>query len=172
MTAHLPGFGPRSRDGGLDRIPLPAAQPGALWLCGKHVVGPDPDAALARADDADVIVCLSQRHEFEHRYPDYLEWLQANAGTRARWWPVPDLHVPPVDDARRWVADLVDRLALGHGIVIHCGAGMGRAPTLAVCTLIALGVGAEEAVAHIAHHRPMAGPETGAQEAFVANFVP
>ena len=32
-------------DGGLDRVPVPGS-PGQLWLCGKHVVGADPEAAL------------------------------------------------------------------------------------------------------------------------------
>ena len=166
----IPGFGPRSRDGGLDQVPLPADHPGALWLCGKHVVGPDPEAALARADDADVIVCLSQPHEIDVRFPDYTAWLRANQGGRALWWPVPDLHAPPIDDARLWVDELVARLGRGEGLIIHCGGGIGRAPTLAVCVLIALGATAADAVAHVAAHRPMAGPESGAQAELVAAF--
>lgn len=167
----LPGFGPRSIDGGLDQVPLLAAgRPGALWLCGKHVVGPDPEAALVRAGGADVIVCLSQTHEIEARFPDYTEWLRVNHGGRALWWPVHDLHAPPLDDARRWVGELVERLDQGQGIIIHCGGGIGRAPTLAVCVLIALGSTAAEAVAHVAAHRPMAGPESGAQAELVAAF--
>ena len=35
----------RSADGGLDRVPLPFGT-GALWMCGKHRVGPDPEAVL------------------------------------------------------------------------------------------------------------------------------
>ncbi len=166
----LPGFGPRSIDGGLDQVPLPAERAGALWLCGKHVVGPDPEAALVRAGGADVIVCLSQAHEIEARFPHYTEWLRANHGGRALWWPVHDLHAPPLDDARRWVGELVDRLDQGQGIIVHCGGGIGRAPTLAVCVLIALGSTAAAAVDHVAAHRPMAGPESGAQAELVAAF--
>ena len=166
----LPGFGPRSIDGGLDRVPLDPGRPGALWLCGKLVVGPDPEAALIRAEEADAIVCLSQRHELDQRFPGYVEWLGHNAGDRALWWPVPDLHAPPVDDARRWVDQLIERLAANQGLIIHCGGGIGRAPTLAVCLLITLGSTAETAVAHVAAHRPMAGPESGAQAELVAQF--
>ena len=32
----------RSLDGGIDQIPLPDS-PGELWLCGKHVTGPDAE---------------------------------------------------------------------------------------------------------------------------------
>lgn len=166
----MPGFGPRSIDGGLDQVPLPPGRAGALWLCGKHVVGPDPEEALARADDATTIVCLNHRYEIEGRYPGYVAWLEANAGGRGLWWPVHDLHAPPMDDMRRWVDELVARLERDEGVVIHCGAGMGRAPTLAVCVLIALGSNAADAVAHVAAHRPMAGPESGAQEELVAEF--
>ena len=34
----------------IDRIPLPSTQ-GALWLCGRNDVGPDPEAVLAWAVD-------------------------------------------------------------------------------------------------------------------------
>ena len=57
--------GARARDGGIDRLPLPDTA-GALWLCGKHVVGPDPVAALARVD-ATTIVCLNERYELDDR---------------------------------------------------------------------------------------------------------
>ncbi len=169
-VSSIPGFGPRSIDGGLDYVPLPEGEPGALWLCGKHLVGPDPDDALYRAHDAHAIVCLNQRHEIEGRYPDYVAWLEANAGTRALWWPVPDLHAPPLEQMIVWVDELVDRLARDESVIIHCGAGMGRAPTLAVCVLVALGQPFHEAVAHVAEHRPLAGPESGAQADLVASF--
>ena len=95
----------RWRDGGLDRVPVPGS-PGELWLCGKHAVGADPEAALARigaapdartaADGGPVgtIVCLNQRGELEDRYPAYVAWLQEHVGGRALWFPIPDLHAP------------------------------------------------------------------------------
>ena len=53
----------RNADGGLDQVPLPTTA-GALWLCGKRVVGPDPEAALQRAG-ADTIVSFNERFELE-----------------------------------------------------------------------------------------------------------
>ena len=38
----------RQLDGGIDRIALPTDVDGALFLCGKHVVGPDPEAVRAQ----------------------------------------------------------------------------------------------------------------------------
>jgi len=44
-------------DGGIHEIPLPPPARGRLWLCGKHAIGPDPDALMARVG-ADTVVCL------------------------------------------------------------------------------------------------------------------
>ncbi len=152
----------RSRHGGVDEIALPAAAGGRLWLCGKHFVGPDPEAALAGVG-ADTVVCLNEVDELIGRYPDYVTWLRANQPARALWWPVADLDAPGVAEASALVGDLRARLAGGAGLLMHCGAGIGRAGTMASAVLIDLGMSVPAAVAHVAAHRPMAGPEAGAQ---------
>lgn len=149
----------RSRNGGIDRVPVPDA-PGALWLCGKHLIGPDVEAAVARVD-AQVVLCLNERHELEARYPDYVAWLRTDP--RAWWTPVPDLHAPPLDDAVALVEALVEHLEAGRTVLTHCGAGIGRAGTMAAAVLIARGATVDEAVAVVAASRPGAGPEAGAQ---------
>ena len=77
-------------DGGVDEVSLPRG-PGRLWLCGKHHVAPDPEAALARLG-ASTIVCLTEPHELRERYPAYVDWLRSSTPERALWHPVPDLH--------------------------------------------------------------------------------
>lgn len=151
----------RSRNGGADRIPLPGVA-GGLWLCGKHFIGPDPESAL-RKTGASTAVCLSQAPELADRYPDYVEWLDTNAGGRAVWFPVPDLHAPDVELAAALVADLRRRIEADEVLLVHCGAGIGRAGTIAAALLMAMGIGLDEAVATVAASRPMAGPEAGAQ---------
>ncbi len=169
-------LGPRSIDGGLDRIPLltppRASDLGGLWLCGKHLVGPDPEGTLERAD-ANLVVCLCERHELADRYPDYVEWLDNQGGPdgRAVWASVPDLHAHTLQDADTLVDDLLVRLRQGHGVVIHCGAGKGRAPTLAILVLLALGYNEQDALKLVADTRPMAGPESGAQADLVRAFA-
>ena len=150
----------RSRNGGADRIPLPDGVPGGLWLCGKHFVGPDVDEAL-RKTGATTVVCLNQAREIEERYPAYVDWLQAHE--RAVWFPVPDLHAPEVDAAAAFVDRLVARLHDGEVLLVHCGAGIGRAGTMAAAVLMRLGATLDDAVATVAASRPMAGPEAGAQ---------
>lgn len=149
----------RSRDGGVDEVALPDG-PGRLWLCGKHAVAPDPDALLERLG-ATTVVALNERHELEGRYPDYVRWLQTSG--KAVWHPVPDLHAPPLADALALVDDLRRRIQDGDHVVLHCGAGVGRAGTIAAALLMRGGLAHDEALARVASSRPMAGPEAGAQ---------
>lgn len=153
----------RSRNGGIDRIPVPDVD-GELWLCGKHLIGPDPEAAVARVG-ADVVVCLNQRHELEDRYPDYVRWLRTDH--RAWWVPVPDLAAPPLDVARDLAGRIGDHLSAGRTVLAHCGAGIGRAGTVAAAVLVTRGHSVEDAVEVVAANRPTAGPEAGAQLALL-----
>ncbi len=153
-------------DGGLDRVPVPGS-PGELWLCGKHAVGADPEAALARIGGRPTMVCLNQRHELEDRYPAYVAWLQEHDGGRAVWFPIPDLHAPTLVEIRPFLDVAVGRLDGGEHLLVHCGAGIGRAGTIAVCILMLHGLTADDALALVASHRPMAGPEVGAQRQLV-----
>ena len=159
----------RSMDGGIDEIPLPGV-PGRLWLCGKHVVGPDAEAALARAG-ADTVVCLNEAAELDDRYPAYVEWLREQPIERVVWFPIPDLHAPSLDEVLPVVEDLHRRLRTGDRLLVHCGAGIGRAGTMAALLLIRLGLDEEAALAHVAAHRPMAGPEAGTQRELVAQLA-
>ena len=154
----------RARNGGVDELPLPGA--GRLWLAGKHYVGPDPELALSQTG-ATQIVCLNEAYELDDRYPDYVRWLRDNAGERAVWWPIPDLHAPPVDEVVPLLDDLLDRLRRGRGLLVHCGAGVGRAGTIAAALLVRSGATVERALQIVADHRPMAGPESEAQRALV-----
>lgn len=133
-----------------------------MWLCGKHAVGPDPLAALARVD-ATTVVCLNEVDELAGRYPGYVAWLRANDGRAAVWFPIPDLHAPPPEQFDPFIDVVVARLDAGERLLVHCGAGIGRAGTTAVIVLLRLGLDLDDALARVKAHRPMAGPEAGAQ---------
>jgi protein-tyrosine phosphatase len=154
-------LGARGRDGGIDTIPLPRA-PGGLSRCGKHAIGPDHHAAMARGG-ATTVVCLVEAPDLDDRYPEYLDWVRTNQGSQVVWFPIHDLHAPTVERALDLLTDLLARLERGEHLLVHCAAGIGRAGTVATCLLIEMGLGQEAALAHVAAHRPMAGPEVGAQ---------
>lgn len=156
----------RSLHGGVDEIPLPPPAAGRLWLAGKRYVGPDPAEAMASVG-ASVVVCLCEAFEIEDRYPGYVEWLETSG---AMWWPIPDFDAPPLDSALSLVAEVAARLSAGTGVMVHCGAGMGRSGTVAAALLIHLGVPLDEALATVAESRPGAGPEVGAQKDLLARM--
>ena len=99
-------YGHRSSDGGIDPLDVPGAS-GRLWMCGKHAIGPDVDAARRRADHAQIVVCLVERHELVGRYDDYVSWLDT-ASSAALWRPTPDLHVGDPEataELRQWLQE-------------------------------------------------------------------
>ena len=149
-------------DGGIHEIPLPSSASGRLWLCGKHAIGPDPEGVLQRMG-ADGVVCLNEEQELADRYPEYITWLRAQSVERALWYPIPDLHAPAFEQFAPVLTDIVDRVVAGSRLIVHCGAGIGRAGTAAVAMLVSLAVPLDEAIEHVRRHRPAAGPEVGAQ---------
>lgn len=163
MSAGAAGW-PRGRavDGGIDEIPLPASLSGRLWLCGKHAIAPDPERVLG-AIGANKVVCLTQRFELEERYPEYVQWLTGQPRQRVTWFPIHDLGAPTLAEYLRLLDVVSADLRAGAGVIAHCAAGLGRAGTLAVAVLIQAGRGRADALSHVAAHRPMAGPEAGAQ---------
>jgi len=149
----------RSITGGVDSVPLPLDR-GGLWLCGKHFVGPDVEAAL-RKTNASMVVCLNERHEIEDRYPDYARWLAGDH--RALWHPIPDLGAPDITEAMALLGRLRSHVEHDETLLLHCGAGIGRAGTIAAGLLMTLGVPHDEALLVVQASRPLAGPEAGAQ---------
>jgi protein-tyrosine phosphatase len=160
----------RQRDGGIDEVPLPDGAAGRLWLCGKHAIGPDVEATLA-AVGASVVVCLNERAELADRYPGYVAWLDAHRGGRAVWHPIPDLHAPPVEEATELVSRLRAHLDAGEGLLLHCGAGIGRAGTVAAALLLGYGLPLDAALSTVRASRPTAGPEAGAQADLLATLA-
>jgi protein-tyrosine phosphatase len=148
-------------DGGIHEIPVPRSH-GRLSLAGKRAVAPDPEDALDRAD-ADTVVCLVHRDEIADHWPHYVAWLESNRNGPAVWWPIHDLSAPPLDELAPLLQEIERRLAEGEHLLVHCGAGIGRAGTVAVAVLQVHGMSKDQALATVRARRPMAGPEVGAQ---------
>ncbi len=160
---------PRSVDGGIDAVAVPGMT-GRMWLAGKHAVAADPEAAMARVG-ASMVICLCQAHELDDRFPGYTAWLREppHEGA-ARWFPTPDLGVRSLADTVALVDEVLVEVGAGNDVLIHCGAGIGRAGTLACMVLMAAGSELATAVRVIAANRPMGGPEAGQQSDMLHEF--
>jgi protein-tyrosine phosphatase len=74
---------------------------------------------------------------------------------RAHRLLVPDFHAPTLEQLR----EAVDFIAAAHArrlpVLVHCHAGVGRAPLTAAAYLVACGSSADEALARIRRARPI-----------------
>jgi len=113
------------------------------------------------------VVCLTPLEEIRRKSPDYFKAIkEEDIPFDLLMFPISDYGIP--DHPNRFLQiskDIGSSLQAGENILVHCGAGIGRTGTLAVITLIALGLSDEEAQMRVA----IAGsfPETNIQKNFV-----
>ena len=149
----------------MNLIPLPEGVAGRLYATGFTDVGPDPQGALDRIG-ADTLLSLLTERDIELRFPDYGDWLEANAGGAAWSFPIDDGDVADEGAMVALVGELVERLGRGEAIVTHCGAGYGRTSLVCGLALVALSdLGLDEALVAVRAARPGMGPENPRQRA-------
>jgi protein-tyrosine phosphatase len=113
------------------------------------------------------VVCLAPLEEIRIKSPEYFKAIQEkDIQFDLLMFPISDYGIP--DHPNRFLKlakDIGNNLQEGENILIHCGAGIGRTGTLAVLTLIGIGLTAEESQVRVA----IAGsfPETNIQKKFV-----
>ena len=141
-----------------------------LDAASDHLVRDD----LVRLRDqygARVLVTLLE--EFEMKQLGIPELLRVARRMRFRvlWFPIPDVTAPSdLEATATLVGQIVDALAAGETVVVHCRGGLGRSGTIAACCLVARGRAPAEAIAMVRAAR-LGAIEVRAQEDFVGQFA-
>jgi len=92
------------------------------------------------------------------------------APERYLYLPTIDDDPPTLEQLRAGVDFIAEEVARGGGVYVHCGAGVGRAATMAAAYLVSTGLTPEEAWATIRAVRPFIRPKPG-QIAQVESFA-
>ena len=147
----------------LREIDLPEGIPGKLYRAPMPGRWDWPlDRAMREIDEQgiDLVVSLATMREIRTEAPRYAAELEDESLPWETWdLPVPDGGIPEDEEEFLDLArDLAEELRDGANVLIHCYAGVGRTGTLAACTLMALGLGKDEALQAV--EEAGAGPET------------
>ena len=81
-----------------------------------------------------------------------------------------DDHAPTLEQLRAGAAFMAEEIGRGGGVYVHCGSGIGRAPTMAAAYLVGTGLTPDQAWARIRAVRPFIRPKP-AQVAQVERFA-
>lgn len=150
--------------------------PGRLGL--THMPGSrspiDEDLKALQAAGTQHIVCLQQPSEFQHIRPPETVSERADAieqhGMGFLHEAMGDFTAPTQEQAQHIVQAINERVNRGEDVVVHCFAGLGRAGTIAACTLTTHGFSADDAVATVRRYRKGA-IQTQSQCLFIAAFA-
>ncbi len=74
------------------------------------------------------------------------------------WLPTTDDTPPSIEDLDRGVAFITKHILAGHSVYVHCAAGVGRAPTMAVAYLVSTGLEPKQAWDKLIQARPFVRP--------------
>ena len=160
----------------VDWIDPQLTSPGRLGLTilpGRRDLGRnlDEDLDLLESEGIAAVVVLVPRPELaSYGVPDLVDALEARE-FEVRELPILDQKVPTATDLRELTRWLRQRLVAGDRVLIHCVGGLGRTGTVAACTLIERGLGADEAIAAVRAARTSRAIETKLQEDFVRNWT-
>lgn len=160
----------------LIKIPTEASS-GSLWA------GPLPDRRrlgfltsqleALRGAGVQRVVCLIPEIDLLGRYslPQYPTEARRLFQDSVHFLDVANYSVPAVDEHfDRAVKAVADSLALGEGVLVHCGAGCGRAGMFVACVLVHGGMSPFKAIRTYRLFRTC-GPETAFQVAWVLRYA-
>jgi protein-tyrosine phosphatase len=121
------------------------------------------EMASLREARADVLVCMLTASELRELELTEEAAVAEAAGLRFIGLPVPDRGTPDLQPFRALVTELVDELAGGRHVVVHCRMGIGRSSTVVAGVLMAQGVQARDAWKAVSDARGLEVPDTPEQ---------
>ncbi len=128
-----------------------------------HVGGQYRRRGWGRLRDRGVTAVVNMRSEFDDEPAGLVPG-------RYLYLPTFDDYAPSLEDLCRGVEFIRREIERGGSVYIHCGAGVGRAPTMAAAYLVSTGLSPEEAWARIRKVRPFVRPKP-AQVAQIRGFA-
>lgn len=161
------------------QIMHPVLPPGGrLWGAGRPSYPDEPPRAAAveagvrawRQSGVSLVLSLIEDWEVPRRAPGLFEAL-ALEGLDVRRYPIADFGVPrEAPGFDRLLREVVERLAAGDGILVHCNAGLGRTAVVLASILKVHGLVVDPVTELRRIYRSSAMQEP-AQEAFVRGLL-
>ena len=109
-------------------------------------------AALVSAGIDAVVDLRAEDDSVRRQWPDF-------AAVHAI--PLRDHGTPSLDELRAAATTVSDLVGEGRTVLVHCHAGVERAPTVACAALMVQGWSLEDAYRRVIEHRPAAAPTDG-----------
>ena len=135
---------------------MPRPQPGD-WL--------HDDIRGLRQFGVTCLVSLLERGEEEDLILSHERELAESAGMEFLSYPIRDRNVPAnVDSFTELVLGIADRVRQGHGVGVHCRAGIGRSGITVSATLVTLGIDPSSVFEMVSEARGFPVPDTAEQE--------
>ena len=128
-----------------------------------HVGGQYRRRGWPRLVKRGITAVMNLRTEFDDREAGI-------APTRYLYLPTPDDTPPSLEQLRRGVAFIAQEAEQGGGVYVHCGAGVGRAATMAAAYLVSTGLTPDQAWARLRAVRPFIRPQP-VQSAQIQRFA-
>jgi len=130
-------------------VKLPDSIPGRVYLHSMPGRYEEWNDFIAEAKEKRIgtIVCLTSEEEIKKKSPAYAKAIEDDTLPCPREaFPIPDYGVPQNrGDYAAFVEKIAGLLRSDGTILVHCGAGIGRTGTFAICLLLSLGVNDVEA---------------------------
>ena len=116
-----------------------------------HVGGQYRQRGWRRMQARGITAVVNLRVEFDDREAGI-------APPRYLYLPTEDDDTPTLEQLREGAAFMTEEIANGGSVYVHCGSGIGRAPTMGAAYLISTGLTPDEAWQRIREIRPFIRP--------------